>query len=106
MKRLTRTTWILLCTLAVSCVSYNAYEKGRAAERTKNWDDAVIQYEKALEISPDNMRYRMDLQRARLEASRSHFEKGKSLEDAARNSTNRDEQLHLEQLAATELEAT
>lgn len=106
MKRLTKTTTILLCALLASCVSYNAYQSGKNAERVKNWDEAVIQYEKALEISPDNVRYRIDLQRARLEASRAHFEKGKSLEDAARGASGREEQVRLAQLASTELEVT
>ena len=95
-------------TLAISlagCVSYNAYEKGRTAEKTKNWDEAVVQYQKALDIDPDNMHYQMNLQRAKLEASRIHFEKGKTLRAAA--STSRGEELmRLAQLAAGELELT
>ncbi len=63
--------------LIAGCASFNAYEKGRSAEKVKNWDEAVIQYTKALDIDPDNMRYRINLQRAKLEASRNHFEKGK-----------------------------
>jgi general secretion pathway protein D len=106
MKQLTRTITILLCAFAAACASYNAYESARSAERLKNWDEAVIQYEKALEIAPDNVRYRIDLQRARLEASRIHFEKGKTLEDAARTAVGREEQIRLAQLAATELEVT
>lgn len=106
MNRLKRTTTTLLCALVFSCASYNAYEQGRSAERTKNWDEAVLQYEKALEISPDNMRYQIDLQRARLEASRVHFEKGKTLRDAATKAATPSEQLRLAQLAATELEIT
>ena len=106
MNRLTRITLTLLCAFAFSCASYNAYQKGRNAERLKNWDDAVVQYEKALDIDPGNMRYQIDLQRAKLEASRIHFEKGKTLSTAARNAHDIAEQLRLSQLAATELEVT
>src|SRR5881397_2414281 len=60
---------IVATVLMAGCASYNAFEKGRSAERTKNWDEAVIQYQKALEIDPDNVRYQMNLQRAKLEAS-------------------------------------
>ena len=74
---------ITLTFALAACASFNAYEKGRSAERVKNWDEAVIQYMKALDIDPDNMRYQMNLQRAKLEASRVHFEKGKTLEAAA-----------------------
>src|SRR5712692_6488314 len=89
--------------LIASCVSYNAFEKGRTAEKTKNWDEAVIQYQKALEIDPDNVRYQINLQHSKLEASRNHFEKGKTLR-AASVSAKGEEQLRLGQLAATELE--
>ena len=102
MNRL-RTTLALL--LIAGCASYNAYEKGRSAERVKDWDEAVIQYTKALDIDPDNVRYQMNLQRARREASRNHFEKGKALEAAA-FSAKGEEKLRLAQLAASELEVT
>src|SRR5690349_23632897 len=91
--------------LVSGCASYNAYERGRSAETTKNWDQAVIEYQKALEIDPDNMRFQMDLQRAKLEASRVHFEKGKTLRTAADSATG-EERIRLQQLAATELEIT
>src|SRR5260370_16786258 len=89
--------------LIAGCASFNAYEKGRSAEKVKNWDEAVIQYTKALDIDPDNMRYRINLQRAKLEASRNHFEKGKTLR-AASLSAKGEPQLRLLQLAASELE--
>lgn len=88
-----------------SCASYNAYEKAKTAEKLKNWDDAVIEYQKALEVDPDNLRYRVYLQRAKREASRVHFEKGKTLRTAAMQSVGTD-QLRLAQLAAAELELT
>ena len=90
---------------AAGCASFNAFEKGRNAERMKNWDEAVVQYTKALEIDPDNIRYQMNLQRSKLEASRIHFEKGKTLQAAAISSRG-EEQMRLAQLAATELEIT
>src|SRR5437870_500815 len=95
----------LMCALTASCASYNAFERGRNAEKTKNWDQAVLEYQKALEIDPQNMRYQMNQQRSKLEASRVHFEKGKTLRVAAQAARG-DEQIHLAQLAATELEVT
>src|SRR5918912_3703868 len=88
-----------------SCASYNAHQKAQEAERLKNWDEAVVQYEKALELNPDSLRLKIDLQRAKLEASRVHFEKGKTLRAAADTATG-DEQVRLAQLAATELQLT
>ncbi|HEV2718918.1 MAG TPA: secretin N-terminal domain-containing protein, partial [Thermoanaerobaculia bacterium] len=90
---------------AGSCASYSAHQRAHQAELLKNWDEAVVQYEKALEINPESIRARIDLQRARLEASRVHFERGKSLRAAADTATG-DEQVRLAQLAATELQLT
>src|ERR1051325_10130315 len=88
-----------------SCASYNANQKAQGAEKQKDWDAAVSQYEKALEIDPDNMRYRISRDRAKLEASRTHFEKGKSLAAAAQRANGND-RIRLLQLAATEFEVT
>lgn len=98
---------MLLCAVALlsSCASYTAWQRARTAEVTKDWDTAVQQYQKALEIDPDNRRYLLALQRARREASRAHFEKGKSLRAAAL-ATNGPEQTRLMRLAGTELELT
>src|SRR5947209_11066953 len=95
----------LLAITTAGCVSFNAYQRGRTAERQKNWDEAIIQYEKALEIDPENIRYRINLDRAKLEASRVHFEKGKTLRAAAIAAKGA-EQTRLAQLAASELEVT
>ena len=88
-----------------SCASYNAQTRAHQAEQMKNWDEAVVEYQKALELNPESLRLRIELQRAKLEASRLHFEKGKSLRAAADAATG-DEQVRLAQLAATELQLT
>jgi len=69
----------------LSCTSYRAYQRADEFEKGKQWDKAVAEYTRALEVEPDNIRYRMGLQRARLEASRVHFEKGKTLRAAGHN---------------------
>jgi general secretion pathway protein D len=91
--------------LTLSCASNSAFQKARSAETEKNWDLAVAEYEKAVEIDPSNTKFRISRDRARREASRVHFEKGKSLRSAANLATGLD-QLRLAQLAATELELT
>src|ERR1051325_8994038 len=90
--------------LAASCASYNAFERGRTAEKAKNWDEAVLEYQKALEVDPDNMRYRVFLQRAKLAASRVHFEQVKSLRMPAATAKGTADELRLSQMAAAELE--
>jgi general secretion pathway protein D len=101
MKKLATAALTLL--LLSSCTSYSAWQKGRTAEQDKNWDKAIEEYTKALDVAPDNTRFRLALERAKREASRSHFEKGKSLRAAASQATN-SEQVRLMRLAGTELE--
>lgn len=89
----------------MSCASYNAYQKAQTAEEAKDWDTAIMQYERALEVDPDNRTFKLALDRSRREASRAHFEKGKSLRAAADRSTGQD-QLRLAQMAAAEFQIT
>jgi len=96
---------LLIAGSLASCTSYRAYNEARSAEQQKNWDVAVAQYEKALEIDPDNREYKIALDRARRAASRMHFERGKTLYSDAEKSTGT-EQYRLAQLAATELQLT
>ena len=96
-------TAIALSLTLLSCTSYNAFQKAKTAEQTKDWDQAVIEYQKALDVDPSNSLYQINLSRARLEASRLHFQKGKSLRASAFNARGED-QIRLTQLAATELE--
>jgi general secretion pathway protein D len=106
MKRLKATAaTLLMFVLLTSCAGHNAYQKARDAEKTKNWDTAVVEYEKALDVDPDNTQYKVSLDRARREASRVHFEKGKTLRASADAATGAD-QLRLAQMALSELQLT
>ncbi|HEX2059588.1 MAG TPA: secretin N-terminal domain-containing protein [Thermoanaerobaculia bacterium] len=106
MNRLKATTASLLIALTLmSCASYNAYQKAKTAEQAKDWDTAVVQYERALQVDPDNRQFKVSLDRARREASRAHFEKGKTLAAAAYAAQGGD-QLRLAQLAASEFQIT
>jgi general secretion pathway protein D len=97
---------LLSLPLITTCASYNSYEKAKSSERTKDWDQAVLNYQRALDVDPENMRYKVALQRARLEASRVHFERAKSLRVAAQTAGNPSDALRLNQLAATDFELT
>ena len=98
-------TLLVVAMLALSCSSYSAYKNAKNAERDKDWDVAVIEYEKALEIDPGNREYKLGLDRARREASRVHFSKGKTLHASAVNARGT-EQYRLVQMAITELQLT
>ena len=97
---------LLISLTLASCASYHAYHAAQKAERSKDWDVAVSQYEKALEIDADNREYKLAYDRARREASRAHFEKGKTLFEEAKRSRTTNEQVRLAQMAATELQLT
>ncbi|HUP66515.1 MAG TPA: secretin N-terminal domain-containing protein [Thermoanaerobaculia bacterium] len=60
------------------CTSYRAFEKAREYELTEEWDKAVEQYSRALEVDPGNKKFIIALQNAKIESSRVHFEKGKA----------------------------
>ncbi len=96
-------TAIALSLTVLSCTSYNAFQKAKTAEESRDWDKAVAEYQKALDVDPGNSLYQINLSRAKLEASRLHFQKGKSLRASALNARGED-QTRLMQLAATELE--
>jgi general secretion pathway protein D len=86
MNRLrTVVTLALALALTWSCTSFRSYENALNQEKAKNWDQAVEEYTKALAVDPDNAKYQIGLQRARLEASRVHFERAKSLRAAGQN---------------------
>ena len=104
MIRLKNAASTMLLILAVSgCASYNAYERAHKAEESKDWDVAVVEYQKALEISPENTQFKIALDRAKREASRVHFEKGRTYRSSASAATN-SEQYRLAQLAVNELQ--
>jgi general secretion pathway protein D len=106
MNRLKASTATLLLSLTLlSCASYNAFQKAQSAEESKDWDTAVMQYQKALEIAPDNRQFKLGLDRARRESSRAHFERGKAYRAAADKAIG-NEQLRLVQMAASEYEVT
>ncbi|MEA2694432.1 MAG: ral secretion pathway protein, partial [Acidobacteriota bacterium] len=68
----------LAAMLAITgCSSYGAYRKASIAEQTGNWDEAVLQYIKALQNEPGNITYKAALLRAKTKDSQVHFERGK-----------------------------
>lgn len=53
-----------------ACSSTGPYAAGRKAARAGQWDVAVDFYQRAVAEAPDDVEYRIALERARLEASR------------------------------------
>jgi general secretion pathway protein D len=74
---------ILLIIIALTfwgCATFNrSYKLGTEAALSKNWDEAVRYYERALLESPKNSVYRLALFRAKLAASSDHLVKAREL---------------------------
>ena len=88
---------ILLAVVLAGCATSSAYRLGEKAERRRDYDQAVLEYSKALKNDPDNPHYRKSLDRARLRASEEHARSGRrELEPHAR--------IHRQEGAPVELE--
>ena len=55
------------------CAAKWAYRKGKQEAEKGNWDLAVARFTKALRDDPDNIGYKIALERAKVQASRAHY---------------------------------
>jgi type II secretory pathway component GspD/PulD (secretin) len=107
---------LVLVTVVVSgCAAGRAFRKGRDAARVGDWDTAVRYYTQALQDSPDNAEFKIELERATQNAAHDHVVKARDLEtkdqlDAAlieyRKATELDPTNRLAASRASELERT
>lgn len=64
--------------ISTSCAPGNVYfQKGRKAELRKDWDTALINYDRAVQSRPANAEYQLRLTHARMEAAIFHLKQGK-----------------------------
>jgi general secretion pathway protein D len=68
---------LVLALLAPGCASSGAYREGERQESRKHWDLAVLAYEKAVALDPNDSSARISLQRARFQAAQAHYERGR-----------------------------
>ncbi len=73
---------LLILIFQFSCTGYRAFKSGEEAEKAKDYDKAVAEYVSALSKDPENIKYKIYLERAKLRASQYHFEKGKKFHQA------------------------
>ncbi len=67
-----------LAALAASgCAGDRFFREGKNDEELGRWDRAVLEYGKAKDQDPKDMRYKMAFENARRKAAEDHFEKGK-----------------------------
>jgi general secretion pathway protein D len=65
-----------------ACASHMASRQADIAAQRGDWDEAVLQYMKAVEESPENLSHKASLLRAKMKASQAHFTKGQEFEKA------------------------
>ena len=61
------------------CAAGWAYRQGQQAVDVGDWDLAVARYTRALEKDPNNIKYKIALETARVQASRKHYDEAKKL---------------------------
>jgi len=70
---------LLLVVALAGCATSSAFRAGEKAERRQSYDQAVLEYSRALKANPDNPHYRAALERARMRASEEHARSGRRL---------------------------
>jgi general secretion pathway protein D len=73
---------LLMLTAGAGCSGNANFRKAEVAAQKGSWDEAVLEYLRALDGDPDNISYRASLLRAKIQASRVHFEKGQEYRKA------------------------
>jgi general secretion pathway protein D len=67
-----RAATALLLAASLGCASSGAFRAGEKAERRREYDRAVLDYARALKLSPENVQYQRSLERARQRAAEAH----------------------------------
>jgi general secretion pathway protein D len=76
-------TWRLLVVVVLvafagaGCAAHWAYRQGQQASDKGDWDLAVARFTRALQKDPQNIRYKISLENARIQASRVHYDEAK-----------------------------
>jgi general secretion pathway protein D len=68
---------VLLAFAGAGCAAHWAYRQGQQASDRGDWDLAVARFTKALQKDPNNIRYKISLENARIQASRVHYDEAK-----------------------------
>ncbi len=71
---------LLLVVLVAGCAAGRAFRRGREAARAGDWDSAVKLFTEALQESPDNAEYKIELERAMQSAAQDHISRARDLE--------------------------
>jgi general secretion pathway protein D len=66
------------------CAGASALRRGQSAERSQDYDRAVVEYTKAVRLEPDSPDARTALDRAKIRAAGEHFNRGRRLAAAGK----------------------
>jgi general secretion pathway protein D len=66
--------FVVMAVLAGACATGGAFKRGDTAARAGDWDAAVVHYRQAFQDDPDNVQYKIALERAMLSASGIHID--------------------------------
>src|SRR5262249_40176468 len=65
--------------VTAGCAASAALHRGGDAERRQDYDLAVVEYTKAVQLHPDDLTARAGLQRVKVKASQEHYHRGRRL---------------------------
>ena len=71
----------VVAVLVSGCAAGRAFRRGQDAARAGDWDAAVAHYTRALQESPDNAQYKIELERAMQNAAREYITRARELEE-------------------------
>ncbi len=81
-RLLSASSLVLLALLVTGCPKGKAdFKKGQEAELNKDYDTALIHYERALKADPRNIEYELRAKRIRFQAAQTHVDRGHKLRD-------------------------
>ena len=75
---------LAMVTTLAGCATATILRDARAAEERMDYDRAVVEYTRALQLTPDSLTARTGLQRAKLRAAQDHFTRARRLAAAGR----------------------
>jgi type II secretory pathway component GspD/PulD (secretin) len=68
---------LIVAALTVGCGASRAHRSGQKHSEKGDWDLAVARFTKALQASPRNIKYKISLENAKIQASRMHTDKAR-----------------------------
>jgi general secretion pathway protein D len=72
-----RSLLVVAAIVAAGCATYRANRQGEKAAEKGDWDLAVARFTLALQKDPDNISYRINLENAKVQASRLHYQEAR-----------------------------